>query len=86
MIQVPRKIFSITELFQNLPNVIPQIHSPSIQMLPIVFAYFTTNSENKENPHFVRNGSIGDICYCQAINEKTVMTFKNVDEQKNHPI
>ena len=41
MIQVPRKIFSITELFQNLPNVIPQIHSPSIQMLPIVCAYFT---------------------------------------------
>ena len=168
MIQVPRKIFSITELFQNLPNVIPQIHSPSIQMLPIVCAYFThkqfreqrelalcekwkywwqlllsgeainnektvfeivikfakwicandpsvpknfvqrlqgyfkfwqtifegpciqilpivctyfsCNSKNKENSHCVRNGSIGDLCYCQAINEKIVRMFKNIDE------
>ena len=26
----------------------------------------TNNSENKESSHFVRNGSIGDNCYCQA--------------------
>ena len=166
MIQVPRKIFSITGLFKILPNVIPQIHSPSIQMLPIVCAYFThkqfreqrelalcekwrngsigdncycqakqsimrkqflkklsnlpndpsvpknfvqrlqgyfkvwqtifegpciqilpivctyftCNSKNKENSHCVRNGSIGDLCYCQAINEKIVRMFKNIDE------
>ena len=70
MIQVPRKIFSITELFQNLPNVIPQIHSPSIQMLPIVCAYFTHKQFREQRELALcekwRNGSIGDNCYCQA--------------------
>ena len=53
---------------------------PCIQILPIVCTYFTCNSKNKENSHCVRNGSIGDLCYCQAINEKIVRMFKNIDE------
>ena len=53
---------------------------PCIQILPIVCTYFSCNSKNKENSHCVRNGSIGDLCYCQAINEKIVRMFKNIDE------
>ena len=36
----PKNIFDYRILFQILPNVIPQIHSPSIQMLSIVFCLF----------------------------------------------
>ena len=47
-----KNIFDYRILFQILPNVIPQIHSPSIQMLSIVFCLFHNQfREQRELAH-----------------------------------
>ena len=63
----PEKYFRLQNYFKICQMLFHKSTALLFKCCPLfALISLTNNSENKESSHFVRNGSIGDNCYCQA--------------------